>query len=83
MATKLVHAGFGNYIAADRVVDIAIPTSAPIQRVIRKAKREKIVLDLTAGRRTRSVIFLDTGMIVLAGIQPRRVRNRLAAARAQ
>lgn len=83
MATKLMHAGFGNYIAADRVVDIAIPTSAPIQRVVRRAKREKIVLDLTAGRRTRSVIFLDTGIIVLAGIQPRRVRNRLAAAQAQ
>lgn len=83
MATRLMHAGFGNYIAAERVLDVAIPTSAPIQRMVRKAKREKIVLDLTAGRRTRSVIFLDTGVIVLAGIRPQRVRNRLAAALAQ
>lgn len=83
MATNLVHVGFGNYVAADRVLDIAVPTSAPMQRLIRRAKREKIVLDMTSGRRTRTVIFMDNGTVVLAGIRPKTTQNRLAAARAQ
>lgn len=83
MATNLVHVGFGNYVAADRVLDIAAPTSAPMQRLIRRAKREKIVLDLTSGRRTRTVIFMDDGIVVLAGIRPKTTENRLAAARTQ
>jgi hypothetical protein len=82
MATKLVHVGFGNYLAADRVLDISVPSSAPIQRVVRKAKQEKIVIDVTAGRRTKAVLFMDTGAVVLAGITPQTARNRVAAARA-
>lgn len=79
MPANLVHVGFGNYVSAGRVVDVHVPSSAPIQRVVRKGKQERAVIDLTAGRRTKAVLFMDTGAMVLVGITPQTVRNRISA----
>ena len=64
----LVRVGFGNYISPGRISMIASPDTAPIQRLVRQAKEDGVVIDMTNGRRTQGVIFLDTGVIGLVGL---------------
>ncbi len=79
--TEFIHAGFGNFIAINRVVAIVTPGSAPIQRLIRDAKKKLGIVDMTSGRRTKAAVFTDTGQIVLLAITPEAVAGRVAAAR--
>lgn len=74
---KLVNVGFGNMINAQRVVSIVSPESAPIKRVMREAEDKKILINATYGRRTRAVIIMDSGHVVLSSLQPETVANRL------
>ncbi|GBD13637.1 hypothetical protein HRbin24_01670 [bacterium HR24] len=76
MATELVHVGFGNYVALNRVVAVVTPNSAPIQRLVRDGKKRGIIKDMTQGRRTKSVLFMDDGSIVLAAITPEAIYGR-------
>ena len=74
---KLVNIGFGNMISAQRLVSIVSPESAPIKRVIREAEDKKMLINATYGRRTRAVIIMDSGHVVLSSLQPETVANRL------
>ena len=80
MDTELIHVGFGNYIALNRVVAIVSPGSAPIQRLIREGKKKGVIIDITSGRRTKCAIFSDTGHIILIAITPEAIAGRAAAA---
>ena len=73
---KLVNIGFGNIIALDRVISIVNPESAPIKRLVQEAKDSKMAIDATYGRKTRAVIVMDSGNIVLSAIQPETVASR-------
>ncbi|MCH6555370.1 MAG: DUF370 domain-containing protein [Chloroflexi bacterium] len=79
MDTDLIHVGFGNYIALNRVVAIVSPTSAPIQRLIREGKKRGVIVDITSGRRTKCAIFTDTGAIILIAITPEAIAGRAVA----
>ena len=79
--TELIHVGFGNFIALNRVVAIVSPNSAPIQRMIREGKRKGLTIDITSGRRTKCAIFTDDGSIYLIAITPEAIAGRAAAAR--
>ena len=57
---KFINAGYSNLIAAERIVLIAAPDSAPVKRLMQDAKDEGRAIDLTCGNRTRSVILTDT-----------------------
>ena len=81
MDTDLIHVGFGNYIALNRVVAIVSPGSAPIQRLIREGKKRGVIVDITSGRRTKCAIFTDTGAIILIAITPEAIAGRAAGAR--
>ena len=74
---KLINIGFGNIVAANRVVAIVSPESAPIKRVIQEARDANILIDATYGRRTRSVIIMDSGNIILSAVQPETVAGRV------
>ena len=67
-SNKLINIGFGNMVAASRVVAIVSPESAPIKRIISEAKDRGILIDATYGRRTRSVIITDSDHIVLSAV---------------
>ena len=69
--------GFGNYVASGRVVAIASPESAPIKRLVQDGKEAGIVVDVTAGKKTNSVILTDSGHIVLSVLTPSEVQTRL------
>ncbi|MGE5403603.1 MAG: extracellular matrix/biofilm regulator RemA [Candidatus Saccharibacteria bacterium] len=78
MDIKLVNIGFGNIVAANRIVAIVSPESAPIKRIIQEAREKGILIDATYGRRTRAVIIVDSGHIILSAVQPETVANRLS-----
>jgi regulator of extracellular matrix RemA (YlzA/DUF370 family) len=77
MDIQLINIGFGNIVAAHRIVTIIGPESAPIKRIIQEGKEKGVVIDATYGRRTRAVLIMDSGHIVLSAIQPETIANRL------
>lgn len=74
---KFINIGFGNMVAADRMVAIVSPESAPIKRLIQDAKDSGRVIDVSCGRRTRAVIITDSEHIILSAIQSETIANRL------
>ena len=73
----LVNIGFGNMVSANRVVAIVSPESAPIKRIISEARGDGKLIDATYGRRTRAVIIIDSGHVILSAVQPETVASRL------
>ena len=74
---QLVNRGFGNIVSASRIVAIISPESAPVKRIIQEAKDNKTAVDATCGRRTRAVLIMDSGHIILSAVQPETVAGRL------
>ncbi len=74
---KLINIGFGNMVAAGRLVAIVSPESAPIKRIIQDAKERGSLIDATYGRRTRAVLITDSEHVILSAVQPETVANRL------
>ena len=79
MDIKLVNIGFGNIVAANRIISIISPESAPIKRIIQEARDKGMLVDATYGRHTRAVVVVDSGHIILSAVQPETVANRLVA----
>jgi regulator of extracellular matrix RemA (YlzA/DUF370 family) len=77
MDIKLLNIGFGNIVAANRIISIISPESAPIKRIIQEARDKGMLIDATYGRRTRAVVVADSGHVILSSIQPETVANRL------
>ena len=73
----MVHIGFGNILAMNRVIAIVSPNSAPTKRTIQEVRNKGLLVDTTNGRRTKSVIFTDSGHIVLAALAPETIAGRL------
>ena len=78
MEQTLLNIGFGNSIVAERVIAIVSPNSAPMKRLKDDAKTEKRLIDATHGRRTRSIIVMDSNHIVLSAIQAETISHRYA-----
>ena len=74
---RLINSGFGNMVAAERIVAIVSPDSAPVKRMIQEAREHKRVIDATQGRRTRAVIQTDSDHVVLSAIQPETIAGRV------
>ena len=74
---KFINIGFGNMVAADRIVTIVSPDSAPVKRLIQDAKDGGRVIDVSCGRRTRAVIITDSEHVILSAIQSETIANRL------
>ena len=77
MSMKLINIGFGNMVAANRLIAIVSPESAPIKRVIREAEDKGLLVNATYGRRTRAVLITDSEHVILSSIQPETVAHRL------
>lgn len=76
MEKNLLNVGFGNTVVADRVVVIVSPNSAPMKRLKDEARESHRLVDATHGRRTRSVIIMDSNHIVLSAIQAETISQR-------
>jgi regulator of extracellular matrix RemA (YlzA/DUF370 family) len=73
---KLINIGFGNIVAANRIIAIVAPDSAPIKRIIQDARDKGALIDATYGRRTRAVVITDSGHVLLSAVQPETVAHR-------
>ena len=74
---KFVNIGFGNTVCAERIISVVSPESAPIKRLVIDGKAAGKVIDVSCGRRTRSVIITDSEHIILSAIQSETIANRL------
>lgn len=72
----LVNIGFGNVVAASRVVAIVTPASSPMKRLREEAKNDGRLIDATEGRRTRSIIITDSNHIILSALQAETITQR-------
>lgn len=67
---KFINAGFGNYIARDRIISVATPEAAPIKRIIADAKSSGRAIDITSGKKTKSVIITDSDHVIFSALTP-------------
>ena len=81
MVIELIHIGFGNILAMNRVIAIASPNSAPTKRTIQEGRNKGMLIDMTNGRRTKAVIFTDSGHVLLAALAPETIAGRLQTGR--
>ena len=82
MDGRMINVGFGNSIVASRIVAVVNPHSSPMKKSKDEAKRNNRLLDVTEGRRTRSIIILDSNHVVLSSVQPETITQRFAPATA-
>jgi regulator of extracellular matrix RemA (YlzA/DUF370 family) len=73
---KLINIGFGNMISDQRVLSIVSPDSAPIKRVIQEARDRAMLVDASYGRKTKSVILMDTDHVILSALPPETIAQR-------
>lgn len=67
---KLINIGFGNVVNTDKVISIVTADSSPAKRMIQKSREQDVLIDATQGRRTKSVIYMENGRLVLSALQP-------------
>lgn len=75
---QFINIGFGNIVLASRVIAIVSPEAAPIKRIVQEAKDKGIAIDATCGRKTRAVLMMDSGNVILSAIQPETIAGRLS-----
>lgn len=78
MKTSLLNIGFGNAVVAERVIAVITPLSASGKRLREEARESNRLIDATHGRKTRSIIIMDSSHIVLSAMQPETLGNRLS-----
>ena len=78
MGVKLINVGYGNFVSADRLISIVGPESAPVKRIVQEAREGHTLIDASCGRRTRAVLIMDSGHVVLSAVQPETVAHRLS-----
>lgn len=73
---KLINIGFGSLVSAQRVLAVVSPESAPIKRVVQEAKERAMLIDASYGRKTKTVIIMDTDHVILSALTPETVAER-------
>ncbi len=74
---SLIPIGYGNYVSSGRILAAVVPDSAPVRRAVSEGRRTGRVVDATAGHRTRSVLFMDTGQLVLSALSTETLASRI------
>lgn len=74
---KLVNVGFGNVVNSGKIISIISPEAAPIKRMIQAAKDTGMAIDATCGRRTKAVIVVESGHLILSSLLPETIAGRV------
>ena len=72
----LIHIGFGNIVNTNKIIAIVSPDSAPVKRLVQKAKESGMAIDATQGRKTKAVLVMENNQIVLSALLPETIANR-------
>ena len=73
---KLINIGYGNLVASERVLAVVSPESAPIKRIVQDSREIGMLIDASFGRKTKSVLIMDTGHTILSALTPEGVGQR-------
>ena len=73
---RLIHIGFGNIVNTSKIIAIVSPESAPIKRMVQKAKESGMAIDATQGRKTKSVLVMENSQVVLSALLPETIAGR-------
>ena len=79
IVNKLIHIGFGNIVNAGRIIAVVSPDSAPVKRLVQKAKEEGTAIDATQGRKTKAVLVMENSQLVLSALLPETIAQRAQA----
>lgn len=74
---KILNIGFENAVSLERVISILSPEAAPVKRIVKINKGSDSLLDATCGRKTQSVIIMDSGHVILSAIRPGILEKRI------
>ena len=74
---KLLSIGYGNYVSSERVISIVSPDSAPMKRLISEARESGSLIDASGGKKTRSIIIMDTNHIILSSFSPENISDKI------
>ena len=77
--SALVSVGVGNIVSGARIIAVITPDSAPVKRLIQDARERRILIDASCGRKTRAVLVMDSGHVVLSALQSETIARRLNA----
>ena len=83
MSNRLLNVGYGNVVAASRVVAVVSPDSAPMKRLKDDARERGKLVDATQGRRTRSILVTDTDHVILSALSAETIAERLETGKAE
>ena len=75
--SKFIHIGFGNIVNADKIISVVSPEAAPIKRMVQKSKEDGTSVDATQGRKTKAVLVMENGMLVLSALLPETICLRV------
>ena len=73
---KLINIGFGSMVAANRVLAVVEPDSAPIKRLVQEARERAMLVDASYGRKTQAVLLMDTDHVILSSLTPEALQQR-------
>lgn len=76
---KLIHIGFGNIVNTTKIIAIVSPDSAPVKRMVQSAKEAGTAIDATQGRKTKAVLMMENGQLVLSALLPETIASRAQA----
>ena len=76
---RLIHIGFGNVVNTGKIIAIVSPDSAPVKRMVQKAKGDGTVIDATQGRKTKAVLVMENNHLVLSALLPETIAGRAQA----
>ena len=74
---KLISIGFGSTVCAERILAVIAPESAPIKRLIQEARERGMLIDASFGRKTKSVLLMDTDHVILSSVLPETIAARM------
>ena len=74
---KLINIGFGNMVSAERLLAVVSPDSAPIKRLTQEVRENGLLIDASFGRKTKAVLVMDSGHVILSALQPETISARL------
>ena len=75
---QLINIGFGNLVSAERILSVISPDSAPMKRLVQEARDRGMLIDASFGRKTKSVLIMDTDHVILSALEPKNIAGRLA-----
>ncbi len=73
----IIGIGYGNFADADKISVIVNADAAPAKRLVRQAKKDGMLIDATAGHKTRAVIVLSNNQVVISANLPETLAEKM------